>query len=46
MLASLEADKPKYDPAEFRIKQQRLRQLLKVQSRIRKILPLVEKVLG
>ena len=46
MLASLEADKPKYNPAEFRIKQQRLRQLLKVQSRIRKVLPLVEKILG
>jgi DNA-binding transcriptional regulator GbsR (MarR family) len=46
MLASLEADKTKYNPAEFRLKQQRLRQLLKVQSRIRKVLPLVEKILG
>jgi DNA-binding transcriptional regulator GbsR (MarR family) len=45
MLASLESDKAKYDPAEFRLKQQRLKKLLKIQSRIRKVLPFVEKIL-
>ncbi|MEE2714440.1 MAG: hypothetical protein VYD34_00360, partial [Verrucomicrobiota bacterium] len=46
MLACLEVDKAKYDPADFRLKQQRLKKLLKVQSRIRKVLPLVDKILG
>jgi DNA-binding transcriptional regulator GbsR (MarR family) len=45
MLISLESDKAKYDPAEFRLKQQRLKKLLKIQSRIRKVLPFVEKIL-
>ena len=46
MLACLEADKAKYDPADFRLKHQRLKKLLKVQSRIRKVLPFVDKILG
>jgi len=46
MLSSLEADKAKYEPADFRLKQQRLKKLLKVQSRIHKVLPLVDGIMG
>ena len=46
MLASLEVDKAKYAPADFCFKQQRLKKLLKVQSRIRKILPLIDRIIG
>ena len=45
MLAGLEADKAKYEPADFRLKQQRLKKLLKVQSRIRKVLPLLDRII-
>ncbi|MBL69350.1 MAG: hypothetical protein CMO74_13040 [Verrucomicrobiales bacterium] len=46
MVASLEADKSKYGDEEFRVKQHRLKQLVKIQSRLRKVLPLVDKILG
>ena len=45
MLTSLETDKAKYGPADFRLKQQRLKKLLKVQSRIRKVLPLLDRII-